>query len=67
MNQFLNTCRRCLSPKVSVVIVVVIIGFLIVVPIIGVTSLVVALPLLGCTLMCGAMAFVMKGEKGKDK
>lgn len=67
MNQFFNTCRRCLNPKVVVLIVVVIIALLIFVPMIGVAGLVVAAPLLGCTIMCGAMAFFMRGEKKDDK
>jgi len=48
-------------------IIIVVIGLIIFVPIIGVAGLVVAASLIGCTVMCGAMAFFMKGDKGKDK
>ncbi len=65
MNKFFNSCRRCLNPWIIGLIIVVVIGLLIFVPIIGVGSLIVALPLVGCTVMCGAMAFMMHG--GKDK
>ena len=67
MNKFFTSCRRCLNPWIVGLIIVVVIGLIIFVPIIGVGSLVVVLPLLGCTLMCGAMAFFMRGEKGKGK
>lgn len=67
MDKFFNSCRRCLNPWVVGIIIVVIVGLIIFVPIIGVATLVVALPLLGCTLMCGAMAFFMRGGKEKDK
>ena len=69
MNNFFKSCRRCLNPWVVGLIIIVIIGLLIFVPIIGVGSLLVVLPLVGCTVMCGAMAFMMRGhsEKGKDK
>lgn len=67
MNRFFNTCRRCLSPKVLIVLGVIIVALLIFVPIIGAVSLVAALPLIGCTVMCGAMAFFMRGEKKDDK
>ena len=67
MNTFFNSCRRCLNPWIVGVITVVVIGLIIFVPIIGVASLFVALPLIGCAVMCGAMAFMMRGEKGKDK
>lgn len=63
MNNFFNSCRRCLNPWVVGVIIVLIIGLIIFVPIIGVASLIVALPLIGCAVMCGAMAFFM----GKDE
>lgn len=69
MNKLFNSCRRCLNPWVIGLIIVLVIGLLIFVPFIGVASLIVALPLVGCTVMCGAMVFMMKGhsEKGKDK
>lgn len=67
MNQFFNTCRRCLSPKVLIIAGVIIVTLLIFVPVIGVVGLAVALPLIGCTVMCGAMAFFMRGEKKDDK
>lgn len=67
MNKFLNSCRRCLNPWVVGLIILAVIGLLIFVPIIGVASLVVALPLIGCTVMCGAMAFFMKGNNEKDR
>lgn len=63
MNKFFNSCRRCLNPWVIALIVVVILGLIIFVPIIEVTSLIVALPLLGCTLMCGMMAFMIRDKK----
>lgn len=66
MNKFFNSCRRCLNPWVIGLIIVVVIGLLIFVPIIGVGSLLVALPLVGCTVMCGAMALMMRDHK-KDK
>lgn len=65
MNKLLHSCRRCLSPKMLIVIGVVIIALFIFVPIIGVASLIAALPLLGCTIMCGAMVFMSK-DKGKN-
>lgn len=63
MNKFFNSCRRCLNPWVIGLIVVVVIGLFIFVPIIGVASLIVLLPLLGCGVMCGLMALFMKGDK----
>lgn len=63
MNNFFTTCRRCLNPWVVGLIIIVVIGLLIFVPILGVASLIAALPLLGCVGMCGAMAFMMKGKK----
>lgn len=66
MNKFFNTCRRCINPWVLGVIMIVIIALIIFVPILGVAGLVVAAPLIGCTVMCGAMAFMMKGKK-KDE
>lgn len=67
MNQFFTGCKRCLSPKVVVLIVISIIALLIIVPLIGVASLIAAAPLLGCTLMCGLMALTMRGDKNKVK
>lgn len=64
MTTFFNSCRRCLNPWVIGVILVVIVG-LIFIPIIGVAGLIVALPLIGCTVMCGAMAFFM-GKKNSS-
>jgi len=66
MSKFFNSCRRCLNPWIVGLIIVVVIGLIIFVPIIGAASLVVALPLIGCTVMCGAMAFMMRDHK-KDK
>lgn len=66
MNNFLKSCRRCLNPWILGLIVLIVIGLLIFVPIVGVAGLVVALPLIGCTVMCGAMAFMMKGHKKKN-
>ena len=63
MNKFFNTCRRCLNPWFVGVIIVVVIGLLIFVPIIGVASLFLALPLIGCAVICGAMAFSMGKKK----
>lgn len=63
MNRFFNSCRRCLNPWVVGLIMIGVIGLLIFVPILGAASLVVALPLIGCTLMCGAMAFMMRPKK----
>lgn len=63
MNKFFNTCRRCLNPWVVGVIIVVIIGLIIIVPIVGAATLIVALPLLGCAVMCGAMVFMMGKKK----
>lgn len=67
MNSFFKSCRRCLNPWVVGLIVVVVIGLLFFVPIVGVASLVVALPLVGCTVMCVVMTFMMKGHNEKDK
>jgi len=65
MNNFFTSCRRCLSPKVLIIIGIIIVALLIFVPLIGVASLLAALPLLGCTIMCGAMMFMSK-DNGKD-
>lgn len=65
MNQFFNTCRRCLSPKVLIILGVIIVALLIFVPVIGAVGLVVALPLIGCTVMCGAMALFVGKENKK--
>lgn len=67
MNTFFNTCRRCLNPWVLGAIIAVVIGLIIFVPIIGLASLIAVLPLIGCAVMCGAMAFMMRGDKKKDK
>lgn len=67
MNKFFNSCRRCLNPWIVGLIIVVVIGLLIFVPIIGVASLIAALPLIGCTVMCGGMAFMMRGNKDKKE
>lgn len=67
MNRFFNSCRRCLNPWVVGLIIVAVIGLLIFVPIIGIATMVAALPLIGCTVMCGAMAFFMKDNKKRDK
>lgn len=66
MNNFLRSCRRCLNPWVVGLIIVVVLGLIIFVPIVGGATLIVALPLVGCTLMCGVMAFMMRGRE-KDK
>lgn len=67
MNNFFNTCRRCLNPWVVGAIIVAVIGLIIFVPIIGLASLIAFLPLIGCAIICGAMAFMMKGHKDKEK
>lgn len=67
MNNFFKAYRRCLNPWVLGLIILVIIGLTIIVPILGATALIAALPLMGCTFMCGAMAFMMRGEKRKNK
>ncbi len=67
MNNFFKSCRRCLNPWVIGLIIMAIIGLFIFVPVLGAVSLVAILPFLGCTLMCGAMAFFMRGNKGKGK
>ncbi len=67
MARFLKSCRRCLNPWVIGLIIVVVVGLLIFVPIIGIASLIAVLPLVGCTVMCGAMAFMMRGDKGKKQ
>lgn len=65
MNQFLNSCRRCLNPKVLIFLGVIIVALLIFFPIVGAIGLVAAVPLIGCTVMCGAMAFFMKDNQKK--
>lgn len=66
MNTFFNSCRRCLNPWVIGVIIIVVIGLIIFVPIVGVATFIVVLPLIGCTVMCGAMAIFMRsGKKGE--
>lgn len=67
MNKLLHSCRRCLNPKVLLILGVIIVSLLIFVPAIGIAGLIAAAPLLGCTVMCGAMAFFMRGEKKGDK
>lgn len=67
MNKFFNSCRRYLNPWVVGLIIVVVIGLLIFIPIVGAASLVVVLPLIGCTVMCGVMAFMMRDNKEKRK
>mgnify|MGYP001601912406 CR=1 FL=1 len=63
MNKFFNTCRRCLNPWMFGAIAVVIIGLIIFAPIVGITAFIAALPLIGCTVMCGTMAFFMGKKK----
>lgn len=63
MTKLVYLCRKCINPKVLIILGIVIVALLIFVPIVGAVGLVVALPLIGCTVMCGAMAFFM----GKDK
>lgn len=63
MDKFFNSCRRCLNPWVVGAIIVAVIGLIFFIPIIGVASLIVALPLIGCTVMCGAMVFFMGKKK----
>ncbi len=63
MNKIFKSCRRCLNPWVVGIIVVVIIALIIFVPIIGVAALIGFLPLIACTVMCGGMAFMMRGDK----
>ncbi len=65
MNKFFNSCRRCLNPWVVGLIILVVIGLLIFIPKVGAVSLIAALPLVGCTVMCGAMAFIMRGKHDK--
>lgn len=67
MNKFFNSCRRCLNPWVVGLIIAGVIGLLIFIPKVGAVSLIAALPLIGCTVMCGAMAFMMRGDKGKKQ
>ena len=68
MNKLLHSCRRCLSPKVLIIIGVIVTALLIFAPMIGVASLIAAAPLLGCTAMCGVMVLFMRGEKkGNNK
>lgn len=61
--KFFNSCRRCLNPWVVGLVIVVAIGLLIFVPIIGIATLIIALPLIGCTLMCGAMVSFIGKKK----
>lgn len=50
-------CKRCLRPKVLVLLGVVVLGLLFAVPLVGAAGLVFFLPLLGCALMYGAIVF----------
>ncbi|HLD01558.1 MAG TPA: hypothetical protein VJC10_01655 [Patescibacteria group bacterium] len=63
MKNLFNTCGRCINPWVIGLIVVGVVVLFIVAPILGVASLVAALPLIGCVGMCGFMAFMMKDKK----
>ncbi len=63
MNKFFNSCRRCFNPWVVGLILVVVIRLIIFIPVVGAASLIVALPLIGCTVMCGAMAFFMRKKQ----
>lgn len=56
-----------MNPWIVGLILMVVIGLIIFVPLAGAISLVAVLPLLACTLMCGAMAFFMRGNKEKGK
>lgn len=67
MNKFFNTCKKCLNPWVVGIIILVVIGLFILVPVLGFASLIAALPLIGCTVMCGAMVFLMRPNKGEKK
>ncbi|GEM_PF-1937477 len=58
-NKLFNSCRRCLNPWIVGIILVLVVGLIIFTPIIGVATLLVALPLAGCTVMCGAMGYMM--------
>lgn len=64
MNKFFNTCRRCLNPWVIGIGSIVLVGLIIFIPIVGIPALIVALPFIGCTVMCGVMVFMMKDKKG---
>lgn len=63
MNRFFQSCRRCLNPWIIALIAIVVIGLLIFIPIVGTISLIAVLPLVGCTVMCGVMAFMMRSKK----
>ena len=63
MNKFFNTCRRCLNPWVVGIIIALVIVLIIFVPIIGIATLIAVLPLIGCTVVCGGMVFMMKDKK----
>ena len=65
MNKVFNSYRRCLNPWVVGFIIIVIIGLIIFVPILGVAVLIAALPIIGCTVMCGGMAFMMTKKEPK--
>lgn len=67
MNNFFNSCRRCLNPWVIVagfLIIAVLIYFL---PILGFATLLAFLPLAGCVVMCGGMMLFMKKGHKEDK
>jgi hypothetical protein len=66
MNTFFNTCRKCLNPWVAGLIILLIAMLIYFAPIIGVGTLTTALPLLGCTIMCGAMGFMRKDKKKSE-
>ena len=63
MNKILVSCKRCLNPYVIGLLLILIIALIIFIPIIGFASLVAVLPLIGCTVMCGGMAFMMGKKK----
>lgn len=67
MDKFFNSCKRCLNPKIIILLIAIIIGLIIFLPIVGIATFIAALPLLGCGLMCGGMAFMMRGDKKDNK
>lgn len=67
MKNFLSSCKKCWNPWVVGIVLIVIIVLLRFVPAIGVVGLVAAAPLIGCTVMCGAMVFFMKKEDNHKK
>lgn len=66
MNGFINSCTRCMNPWIVGVVILAVIGLIIFVPIIGIASLLAALPLLSCTVMCGGMMLMMKKSDKKN-